>query len=64
MLPTWLCHRSRNAVFDGDHVFLHILERIMAGKLAQGQTWRKAYYMPTQSDRCCCFPPNPQIACT
>jgi Pheophorbide a oxygenase len=50
-IPTWADHMTRNSVFDGDHVFLHIAEQTLAGQPA-GADWRKSYYMPTQSDKC------------
>ena len=51
-LPRWLDHLTRNSVFDGDNVFLHMLERKLARESAQeGGSWRSSYFMPAQSDR-------------
>lgn len=51
-IPGFLDHQQRNLVFDGDHALLHIQERIAEREAAQpGGSWRKSYYMPTESDR-------------
>lgn len=52
-IPRWLDHAlQRNSVFDGDAIFLHVLERTLARESAQeGGSWQASYYMPTQSDR-------------
>jgi len=49
--PRWVDHMERNAVLDGDLVFLHGQEREMR---KPGSDWEKnidrAFYMPTKSD--------------
>ena len=51
-IPRWLDHLTRNSVFDGDNVFLHMLERKLAREsAAEGGSWRSSYFMPAQSDR-------------
>lgn len=52
LMPAWMEHMQRHLVFDGDHALLHIQEQIAAREAQQpGGSWRKSYWMPTESDR-------------
>ena len=52
-MPVWLEHFQRSSVFDGDHALLHVQEQTAAREAARlGGSWRKSYWMPTESDRC------------
>ena len=51
-VPRWLDHITRNKVFDGDNIFLHMLERTLDREgRREGGSWRSSYFMPAQSDR-------------
>ncbi|EIE23405.1 ISP domain-containing protein [Coccomyxa subellipsoidea C-169] len=49
--PRWADHLTRNLVFDGDNIILHIQERVLAEDRRKGGSWRRSYFMPTQADR-------------
>eukprot|EP00884_Botryococcus_braunii_P006864 jgi/Botrbrau1/16179/Bobra.0244s0003.1 len=52
--PAWADHLTRNAVFDGDGMMLHVAERLLAAEAVQKgtpQAWRQSYYMPAPADR-------------
>jgi phenylpropionate dioxygenase-like ring-hydroxylating dioxygenase large terminal subunit len=51
-VPAFQDHLTRHLVLDGDHALLHIQERVVEQEAAEpGGSWRKSYYMPTESDR-------------
>ncbi|CAL8472283.1 g11825 [Coccomyxa elongata] len=49
--PRWVDHLTRNLVFDGDNIILHMQERILAEDRRKGSSWKRSYYTPTQADR-------------
>eukprot|EP00232_Nephroselmis_pyriformis_P022294 CAMPEP_0182866418 /NCGR_PEP_ID=MMETSP0034_2-20130328/8194_1 /TAXON_ID=156128 /ORGANISM="Nephroselmis pyriformis, Strain CCMP717" /LENGTH=492 /DNA_ID=CAMNT_0024998745 /DNA_START=41 /DNA_END=1515 /DNA_ORIENTATION=- len=48
--PRWYDHLERNAILDGDMVFLHAQERSLREEGRRGKGWKNAFYLPCDSD--------------
>eukprot|EP00898_Chlorokybus_atmophyticus_P005162 jgi/Chlat1/5647/Chrsp369S05411 len=49
--PEWMVHQGLNLIMDQDLMYLHTQCELEGLAAHEGNSWRKAYYMPTTSDR-------------
>ena len=51
-VPSWWNHMSQNFILEDDQIFLHLQEREVEAKRAEGgrDAWASLYYMPTSAD--------------